>query len=105
MTTYNRNLKTLDNKTGREISAHMQAMMGNHEKYSKCYFWKPPGSAASRRNAEFTKELSFTVAGKKYNWYQELECSCKNMYWTNTIEIDGEKKNIRAIKALFRLRR
>ena len=101
MKEFNRNLKSLDNKTGDKIKKILNNMLNTHEIYKNSYFWNPPGNAAGRRNKEFTDYVSFIFNNKQYEWEQELSCSCKNVYWTNYISVDGKKKDIRTIKKLL----
>ena len=96
-----RNLKSLNSKTGRTITNKLSVMINNHDKYKKSYFWSPPGTASSRRSMEFKDNLIFNLGGKKYEIEQELYCSCKNVYWSNRIYIDGRKKTIIALKKLL----
>ncbi len=98
---FKRNLKSLNNKTGKLIVSKINTMVNNYEKYKGCYFWKQTGSAASRRRQEFTESLSFNLFGKKYEWEQELSISCKNFYWTSDITVDGKKSNITSIKKIL----
>ena len=94
-----RNLKTLNNKTGKQIITKIGHMESDHEKYQKAYFWSPPANASGRRSMEFKDSLSFILCDKKYELKQELSCSCKTVYWSNQIFVDGEKKNIKALKS------
>lgn len=98
---FKRNLKSLNNKTGQKIKAKLNEMLNNHERYKKCYFWTNTGNAASRRSQEFETSTSFILDGKKYEWNQDLNISCKNFYWTSIIHINSKKSNIIAIKKLL----
>ena len=97
----NRNLKTLENKTGSKIKAELNNIIEIHQKYKNCFFWSPPMTAAGRRKIEFENELSFILKDKKYEVKQELNCSCKNMYFSTKIFVDGKKKDIRSLKKLI----
>jgi len=79
---YNRQLKTLNNKTGQKIKARLTGIISEHERHKNCYFWTPTGSASGRRSAEFTTELIFNLDGKKYEINQEKSCSCKNIHFS-----------------------
>ena len=96
-----RNLKTLNNKTGTKIKAKLSDVLATHEKYKKCYFWKPNTHAAGRRQQEFDENFSFMVANKLYEINQSLDISCKNFYYRLDIRIDGNKKNVTCIKKLL----
>ena len=99
--TINRNLKTLENKTGSKIKRQLTEMLDNHEKYKNTYFWSPPINASGRRAMEFNESIEFVLNGKKYSWKQDLSCSCRNVYWKSSVHVDGNKKNIRVIKKLI----
>ena len=100
MKSFNRNLKSLDNKTGRQIKSQIKEILRNKEHYAKCYFWTPRGNAAQRRQEEFEIDFSFVLDGKKYEISQSLSISCRNFYFSTEILVDGEKKNITALKKL-----
>ena len=74
--------------------------LANHTEYKNSYFWTPPTNASGRRNMEFSTMFSFVYQGKLYQIRQQLSCSCKNVYWTSIVMVDGEKKDIRALKKL-----
>jgi len=95
-----RKLKSLDNKTGEKIKTAINEVLKNSEKYKKCYFWSNTGSASSRRREEFDNRLIFTLKGRKYKVFQSLDISCKNFYFATSVEIDGNRSNIRALKSL-----
>lgn len=97
-----RQLKSLNNKTGKRIISRLNGIIAEHERHKKCYFWSPPGSASQRRAAEFEMELIFNLDGKRYVIIQEKSCSCKNVYFSTSIRINGEKKNITAVKRLLK---
>lgn len=101
MTEFKRNLKTLNNKTGKKIITKLNEMMSDHEKYKKSYFWTPSGNATSRRNQEFENEIIFTLNGTKYEWQQDLKLSCKNVYWVSVIYKNDKKSNITTIKKIL----
>ncbi len=98
-----RKLKTLNNKTGNGIKKRIAEILNTHENMKNCYFWSPPGNASGRRRYEEQREnsLSFNLAGKAYDIIQECSCSCKNIYFSTNIRIDGEKKDIRSLKRLI----
>ena len=96
-----RNLKSLDNKTGKRIIEMLKNIDGLHDKYQKCYFWTPNCNAAGRRKQEFDNDFSFLFDGVKYEINQSLDISCKNFYYRLNIEKNGKKSNIRAIRSLI----
>ena len=73
------------------------------EKMGKTYFWTPPATAFSRRKFEKEngKKIEFTYEGNHYNCSIEVSCSCRNIYVTRTIKVNGKALNIRALKKLI----
>ena len=100
MKNFNRNLQTLESKTGQEVKSQIETILANAEKFKGCYFWNNTGNAAARRAQEFIHEFYFFMSGKKYEVSQELIISCKNFYFKTTVLVDGEKKTVAAIKKL-----
>ena len=104
MTIYRRNLKSLDNKTGRKIKAHIADLVANSLKYKSCYFWSntgDAGNAASRRRQGFQTELSFILNGHKYAASQDLSISCRNFYFSTGVQYDGHNSNMTRLKNLI----
>lgn len=97
---FKRRLKSLGNKTGRQIQTAINSILADHDKYQKCYFWTQTGNAASRRRQEFNTELTFNFLGIEYVVEQSLTISCKNFYYSCDIRKDGKKSNITALKRL-----
>ena len=100
MKSFNRNIQTLDNKTGQIIKQQIQTIICNHERFKGCYNWIQHHSAAGRRSQEFSFMFSFRLGGVHYKVWQSLEISCKNFYFKTLVKLDGEKKTIRALKKL-----
>ena len=73
-----------------------------HDKWSGCYFWKPPSTASQRRQAEFDEGFEFILNGVHYDIEQWLVCSCNNFYYEFSCHVNGKKKNIRALKKLVK---
>ena len=80
----------------------IDSVISHHEKWSRSYFWTPPGSASSRRSSE--KQNSFEVPihfdGDLYYYESSVTHSCRNVYYTGTFEHNDKKKNVRLFKAL-----
>jgi len=95
-----RNLKSLENKTGKKIKTRINNIISDHNRYQKCYFWIQTGNAAQRRKQEFETTLIFNLAGIQYTITQTLKISCKNFYYSCDIRKNGKKSNIKAIKDL-----
>jgi len=68
-----------------------------------CYFWTPPQNASGRRSYENYKSnyIKFKLDGKEYEVEQDCRCSCRNIYFSTCILVDGVKKDIRALKKLL----
>lgn len=75
-----------------------------HESMKNSYFWTGYSSASLRRNWEQrnNKELSFTYDKKHYYIAQNASMTCKNVYTSLTVEVDEEKKDVRAIKKVIK---
>ena len=71
-----------------------------HDKYKSCYFWTPPTNASQRRREEFEFNHSFELDGVLYEIEQCLELSCRNYYYSFSVYVNGQKKDIRALKRL-----
>jgi len=74
-----------------------------YEKFKNAYFWTPPSPAAARRRYEKQNSISYKFKKNKNLYECELHvtCSCANIYVNRNIRVNGEKKNIRALKALI----
>ena len=69
------------------------------EKFRNSYFWKPPTNASSRRNYEQSNSFAFEDENLllKFN----VSCSCKNIYVSKTVMIQGKSSNIKGLKNLI----
>ena len=92
-------MKTYKRFNGSKAHQKLHILLNKHELYKKSFFWTT--SASQRRRAEFKEEIEFAYNGITYEITQELECSCKNFYYSLTVLCNGEKKDIRAIKKLL----
>ena len=52
---------------------------------------------------EFVRYNTIECAGDVYELRQAISCSCKNVYYESFIQVNGEKKDIRAIKKRLNL--
>ena len=82
----------------------IKTMVETHETMKGCYFWRPPSSARQRRQMELerSKRLEFVFEDRHYLFEQETSCSCKNVYYSLSVHVDGKKKNIRTLDNLVR---
>lgn len=95
-----RNLKSLNNKTGKRITTAIKNILSDHEKYQGYYFWTQTNNASGRRQQEFTTELTFTFNNVIYEITQDLRISCKNFYYSCDIRKNNKKSNITCLKKL-----
>jgi len=88
---------------GTKQAKTLQEIVDRHEQFKGAYFWTPPGSANQRRRMEQenTAEAHFLVNGVEYQVEQSVSCSCRNVYYSLNTLVDGEPKNVRALKALL----
>ncbi len=82
----------------------LEEMVQHHEYFKKSYFWTPPANSAQRRAYEKNNSVHYEFAHKKkkYEVNLEISCSCQNIYYKANIYVNGERKNIRAIKKVIR---
>jgi len=87
------------------LTAHrkerLKEVIDLHERYKGAYFWRPHTHAAQRRAAEWSNRLVFTYGGHEYSISQAYQESCRNCYYTCKIWVDGQKKDIRAVKKIL----
>jgi len=73
------------------------------ESLKNAYLFNPPSSANHRR--EYEKRNSFyecfVIGGKLFEVKRNVSCSCKHVYVTTTIMVDGKKSTIRSLKNLL----
>jgi hypothetical protein len=98
--------KKITKKVRRSIKEKILNTIEQHEKRSKSYFWKPNTNAGGRRSIENKFKIdhpsySFTHQGIKYEIITSLDVSCKNYYYSLSVYVDAEKKNIKTLKKLI----
>ncbi len=93
----NRNLKSLDNKTGNRIKMKIDVMLNNHDHWCKSCFWTP----YKNTDQGFNEYLEFRINGVRIKWEQNLSLSNKIFYWNNDIIADGSRKDIGFIKKII----
>ena len=96
-------MKTYKRIKNTNAAREIVQIIDRHEKFKSAYFWTPPASARGRRQLEQdnTVDLQFAFDGKTYEIEQEIRCSCRNVYYSLRVTVDGERKNIRALKKLI----
>lgn len=80
-------------------------ILERHEKFKNCYFWSSPSNSSARRAYEerySSTPINFKLNGVEYCIEQEVNCSCKNVYYSFSIFEDGEKKDIRTLKKIVK---
>ena len=83
--------------------SYIRGIIDLHADMQGAYFWRPPSSAPQRRayERERTHSLTFKVNGVLWEINQVTDCSCKNIYYSLDVRVDGNKKNVRALKKLI----
>jgi len=81
----------------------LKEFLEHWEAFSGSFFWTPPSNAGCRRSYEArnSRELEFNFRGTEYKMFLDVECSCKNVYTTKGVLVDGKKRTIKAIKKLM----
>lgn len=77
-----------------------EAAVDLNEKMGGAYFYRPPSNAAGRRSYEKWNSISgeFRLKGDLYHVSLNTDCSCKHVYFSRNITVNGVKKNIKAVK-------
>ena len=85
-----------------EHGATLRAVLDAHARFKSSYFWTPPSSASGRRRmaADNSRDLNFEYDGRTYSVCQDVGCSCRNVYYKLAVTVDGDRKDVRAIKRL-----
>jgi len=84
--------KTISTETKNAISTYLML----NEKFRNSFFWSPPSGASSRRSYE--EKNSFEYSGDGIELTFKVECSCKNIYITKSVSIDGMTTNATSLK-------
>ena len=94
-----KNFKRFD---GTKTQKVLEAIVDLHDEMRNCYFWNPPTRASDRRSYEERRSnfLEFSINSTEYEVSQKTSCSCKNIYYTLIVMVNGEKKDVRAIRKL-----
>lgn len=73
-------------------------------KFSNCYFWMPPPSASGRRSYEkyHSRTIDLTIGDNHIEGEIAVSCSCKNVYCTRTLKINGEQLRITALHRIIK---
>jgi len=104
---FNRRSKMKNQKRlkGTKLEKTLRSIIEQHEKFKNSYFWSPPCGASARRSYEKKHSrgtIEFMLQGVTYTIIQNVDCSCKNIYYRFSVEVNGEGKDIRALKKLFK---
>jgi len=82
----------------------IQDAINTHEKYKKAYFWHSPSNASGRRAMEDRfegKDFVLHTANGKIEVEFNFSVSCKNVYYSMSVYLNGEKKNIKLLKKIL----
>lgn len=74
--------------------------INQHERHKNSFYWKPYGGANQRRQTENRESFKVTIGNLKY--VSDVQCSCKNYYYTGSFYNNGVKKNITCFKKLLK---
>ena len=87
-----------------EIKNFCNNAIALNERMRGSYFWSSPRDAASRRRYEEQHSLGANFEYKGHTYYINLvtECSCRNIYFKQYIELDGESKDIRLLRKVLK---
>lgn len=93
------------NKVSAQLKQRIQSVLDTHGKYKNAYFWSSAGNASQRRrneekfaesNPDFNIETKNGLVEVSFSYSE----SCKNIYYSLDIRLDGEKKDIRLLKKI-----
>ena len=100
-------MKTYNISTRISAQARMEInrILSTHEKYRKSFFYTSNSSASGRRSNEekfaaANKDVCFITENSKIEVSMSYSESCRNVYYSISIIVDGKSKNITAIKKL-----
>lgn len=81
----------------------VEKAIAQHDRFKNSYFWTPPGSAGQRRAMEKreTWSVKFKNNGMVYEYESVVNCSCRNVYYSGSFAVNGEKKTVRAFRSLL----
>lgn len=92
-------------KVSAQLKQRIQEVLDTHGKYKNSYFWSSAGNASQRRrneerfadnNPDFNIETKDGLVEVVFDYSE----SCKNIYYSLDIRLDGEKKDIRLLKKI-----
>lgn len=100
MATSTKSAATIPESTKSEINSFVQQW----EKLAGAYFWTPPSSASARRSYEKyqSRDISITIDSTVIEGSISVSCSCRNVYVTRKLVVNGEQKRITALKNLIK---
>lgn len=87
-----------------ELRADIENTLKTHERYKKSYFFRPGSGAAQRRanEARFPgRDYSIKTPQGVIDVSMSYEETCKNVYYSLSVTLDGVKKDIRTLKKLL----
>mgnify|MGYP000919456446 FL=1 len=102
MKTYN-----ITNRMSKQARKAVENAIATNKKYSDSYFFKPGCTSGTRRgneerfakeNPDFSLQKGEDTIDVKFSYSE----SCKNVYYSLTVMVNDEKKDIRALKNLLR---
>jgi hypothetical protein len=91
------------NRLTKSQRSKVERAIHQHERHRNSWFWKPPFLAQRRREREISDswDVSFKLAGNRYEYKSLVKCSAKNYYYTGSFFLNGEKRTVRLFKSLL----
>lgn len=89
-------MKNSVNQISEKAKEAIQIYLRLNEKFRNSYFWSSPSGASSRRSYE--QKNSFEYEDEKFSLSFQVSCSCRNIYVSRNVMIDGVKKTAAALK-------
>jgi hypothetical protein len=95
---------TITTPTTSNQKSELENFVAHWEKMGHAYFWTPPMSASGRRSYEEyqSRVLVAEIAGSIIQASISVSCSCKNIYVTRTLKVNGVQKRITALKNIIK---
>lgn len=94
-------------KLSHRARAAIENAIKRHDEYKSAYFWTPGANAGARRNNEIRAEVrhpefAIVTANSIIKVRPSYQESAKHCYYDMGVYVDGERKDIRALKRLLK---
>jgi len=89
----------------KKLKAQLQKILKIHKDMRYCYFWTSPRSSERAcYDKARSNELQFIVNGDKYEIDQWTSSRSKYIKYRLEVYVNGDKKNVSAIKKLLKVK-